>query len=101
MSQEDLSNTVKNYLFRKDSQDWTLIHGCAVALRIALKVSPERISVGDWMEMLVKGLSKLISSDRVPLVINGLKGTAYLLLHEIVAGNELNPSLMSLFSRVS
>ena len=97
---DDFNNIVKNYLLRKDSSDWTLNHGCAVSLRVALKVAPEKLAVNEWTESLIKALGRLISSDRIPLVINGLKGTAYFFRHEILIGHEINSQLLTAFARV-
>ena len=101
VNNEDLSNISKNYLFKKESSDPTLNHGCAVALRIALKVAPEKICTPDSTEGVVKALGKLIISDRVPLIINGLKGCAYFFRHEIIHDLEINQPLITAFSRVS
>jgi hypothetical protein len=101
VNNEDLNNLVKNYLLKKDFSDPTRNHGCSTALRIALKTAPEKICTPDWTEGVIKSLGKLVTSDRVPLIINGLKGSAYFFRHEILSDHELNQPLVTVFARVS
>jgi HEAT repeat protein len=102
LSPEEFSAIAKSFLLREDTtSDWILSHGCSVALRICLKVSPERIASNEMRDALEKSLSRNIASDRTPLVINGVKGTAYYFKYAIESDLPLNPALVSGFARVS
>lgn len=124
LSDEELARVTKEYLVNNDlTCDWVLRHGSSIALRVALSTVPDRIltsvpdriltSVPDRIlntdrilcqevpESVIKTLSSLMTSDRVPLVLSGLKGTAYLFKYSIDNDMELNHGLMTTFARVS
>lgn len=102
LTDEELARVTKEYLVNSDfSSDWVPRHGCSISLKVALNIVPDRILSGDLPESVVKTLSSLMSSDRVPLVLSGLKGTAYLFKYFINNEIELNSGLVTAFARVS
>lgn len=102
LTDEELSKVIKEYLVNTEfSSDWVPRHGSSISLRVALNIVPERILTGEWPESVMKTLSSLMSSDRVPLVLSGLKGTAYLFKYYIDKDIELNTGLVTAFARVN
>nr|XP_022338883.1 eIF-2-alpha kinase activator GCN1-like [Crassostrea virginica] len=75
--------------------DWTLRHGRSQALAVALKEAAPKIWTPTFQSSIVKCLSGLIDSDKVPLCQSGLRGLGYALLHQ-TKSSELDPELVSL-----
>lgn len=102
LSDDELAKVMKEYLVNSEfTTDWIPRHGSSITLRVALNLLPDRILREEWSESVVKTLSSLMTSDRVPLVLSGLKGTAYLFKYSIDHDIELNNGLMVAFARVS
>lgn len=101
LSDDELAKVIKEYLVNSEfSCDWIPRHGCSISLRVALNLVPDRILRGEWSDLVTKTLSSLMTSDRVPLVLSGLKGTAYLFKYSIDHDIELDSGLVSTFARV-
>jgi len=99
---DELAAIVKDYLLDDDANnDWTLRHGRSVALRVALSEAPQRIITPEWSERIMKTLTAYMTSDRIPLVTSGAKGTAYYLKHLIETNVELPSPLLATFAKVS
>lgn len=105
LPEDDLKQISKQYLLvtsETSTGDWMYLHGCSIALRIALKETPDRlISLTESNDLVSKSLMHLITSDRVPLVISGLKGSAYFLQFLIRNNLPLGQQLLTAFARVS
>ena len=102
LSDDELAKVMKEYLVNSDfTTDWIPRHGSSISLRVALSIVPDRILRQEWSESVLRTLSSLLTSDRVPLVLSGLKGTAYLFKYSIDHDIELNNGLMVAFARVS
>uniref|UniRef100_A0A8W8K250 TOG domain-containing protein n=2 Tax=Magallana gigas TaxID=29159 RepID=A0A8W8K250_MAGGI len=75
--------------------DWTLRHGRGQALAVALKEAAPKVWTPTFQPDIIKCLSGLIDSDKVPLCQSGLRGLGYALLHQSMS-SELSPELVSL-----
>ena len=50
------------------SQDWTVRHGRAVALYIALKEAPDRVIQSDLKDKIMKAIHVYTTADRVSYI---------------------------------
>ena len=98
---DELNAIAKDHLLEDDlTVDWTLRHGRSVALRISLKEASNRLIKAEWIERICKTLIAFISSDRVPIVMNGIKGSAYL-IKDYLNKSEVPPqTVLTAFARV-
>lgn len=102
LSDDEINKVIRDYLVNSEfGSDWIPRHGCSICLKVSLNVVPERILNDYWSESVIKTLSSLMTSDRVPLVLSGLKGTAHLFKYSIDHEIELNGGLVTTFARVS
>lgn len=98
---DEFAAVAKEYLIDDDANlEWTTRHGRSIALRVTLKETPKRI-LSEHVDRIVKTLLAHMTSDRIPLVTSGIKGTAYLLKYQIENDVPLQPTVLSTFSRVS
>ncbi len=98
---DELNNIAKDHLLDDDlTVDWTLRHGRSVALRIALKEASNRLIKPEWNDRICKTLIAFITSDRVSIVINGIKGSAYLIKDCLMKSETPPQTVLSAFARV-
>ena len=98
---DELNSIAKDHLLDDDmTVDWTLRHGRSVALRIALKEASNRLIKPEWIERICKTLIAFITSDRVPIVMNGVKGSAYLMKDHLIKNESPPQTVISAFARV-
>ena len=99
---DELNAVAKDHLLDDDlTIDWTLRHGRSIALRVSLKEVPNSMLKPEWTDKIVKALVGFITSDRIPIVISGIKGTAYF-IKEYLSRKEVIPqNLLTAFARVS
>lgn len=99
---DELNVVAKDHLLDDDlTIDWTLRHGRSIALRVSLKEAPNNMLKPEWTDKIVKALVGFITSDRIPIVISGIKGTAYF-IKEYLSKQEVIPqNLLTAFARVS
>ena len=99
---DELNAVAKDHLLDDDlTIDWTLRHGRSIALRVSLKEVPNSMLKPEWTDKIVKALIGFITSDRIPIVISGIKGTAYF-IKEYLSRKEVIPqNLLTAFARVS
>lgn len=99
---KELNTVVNDNLLDDDNtSDWVSRHGKSVALRIALKEAPSRLLKPNWIEKIAKTLTGYITSDRIPIVISGIKGSAYFFKEVLAVEGGIPQPLLSTFSRVS
>jgi len=97
---DELNSIAKDHLLDDDlTVDWTLRHGRSVALRISLKEASNRLIKEEWIERICKTLMAFINSDRVPIVINGMKGSAYLIKQYLLKSEVPPQTLLTAFAR--
>ena len=102
LKNEELNNIAKSHLLEDDmTLDWTFRHGKSIALRIALKEAPERLIIQDWVEKVVKMLTTYMTSDRISIINNGIKGSAYFFKFQISLNEAIPQPLVYNYSRVS
>ncbi|XP_062579849.1 stalled ribosome sensor GCN1-like, partial [Saccostrea cucullata] len=75
--------------------DWTLRHGRSQALAVALKEAAPKIWTSTFQSSIVKCLSGLVDSDKVPLCQSGLRGLGYALLYQ-TKSSDVDTELVSL-----
>jgi hypothetical protein len=98
---DELNSIAKDHLLDDDlTVDWTLRHGRSVALRISLKEASNRLIKEEWIERICKTLIAFINSDRVPIVINGMKGSAYLIKQYLLKSEVPPQALLTAFAMV-
>ncbi|RWS30291.1 Translational activator GCN1-like protein [Leptotrombidium deliense] len=100
LNEDELATVVKEHFVDDDvGVDWTLRHGRSVALRIALKETPEKILKVEWIEKIVKTLISYMTSDRVPIVYSGVKATTYFFLKKFLEEDNMPSQLITTFVR--
>ncbi|KAH9524200.1 translational activator of GCN4 [Bulinus truncatus] len=80
----ELSDLMIQHLLDSDpSLDWTLRHGRSMALSVALKDAPERILTPSLRKSVESTIGKLVTADRIPICLSGLRAAGYLLQYLI------------------
>lgn len=102
LSAEQLDSTLTEHLlsFNNPNCDWTLRHGRSAAIFVAMKESPSTIWTDQYELRLTKTLLALLSADRVPIVLNGVRACGYLLQHVTNDELELPQKIIVPFVRV-
>lgn len=78
LPQEELDTLMNdNILKDRDDDDWIIRHGRSTVLFVSLKEAPERICNYKLETIILKHLS----TDRVPIAINGARSAGYLFMH--------------------
>ncbi|CAH2226536.1 jg26256, partial [Pararge aegeria aegeria] len=83
------------------NEDWLLTHGRSCALFVALKETPDQIYQDHFEEKIDKALLGYLSSDKIPIVCNGIRGIGYLICHLLKKDKPVPPNILSQFVRVS
>ncbi|RWS09505.1 Translational activator GCN1-like protein [Dinothrombium tinctorium] len=100
LTEDELVSVVKENFTEDDlGLDWTYRHGRSVALRIALKETPEKILRPEWIDRIVKTLTSYMTSDRMQIVYNGIKATAYFFLYRFQFDENIPQTLVTTFTR--
>ena len=103
ISAPDLESIAKAYLLNDDpSEFWTIRHFRSIVLRIAIKEAYQRIMLDrlDWREQVFSVTINYISSNKIPLMISGIKSAAYLIDHCLENNIALMQPLITAYSRV-
>lgn len=103
IAESELETIAKTYLLNDDpSEAWTNRHFRSIVLRIAIKEAYQRVVIdrSDWGEQVFSVVINYISSNKVPLMISGIKSAAYIIDHCLQ--NDLVPMqpLVTAYSRV-
>lgn len=99
-SDELLDDALNNYILHEDSnEDWTLRHGKAAALFVALKESPATVFVSKYETKIIKIILSSISSDKIPIASNGVRSSGYLLKYCMMENKTIPPTIVSQFVR--
>ncbi len=81
LPEPELSQTLIDHLLDCDSsQDWTLRHGRAMALSVALKDAGSQL----WdthSTAVMDTIPQLVTADRIPICLSGLRACGHLLTH--------------------
>lgn len=83
-----------------DNADWTLKHGRSCAVFVALKDHPESIFTDQYRDKVCKILLSYLTSDKVPIACNGIRGIGYLLRYLQTNKLPIPPVLLTPFVRV-
>lgn len=94
----DFDSVAKNHLLESTSNEEMNL-GRALALRICLKEAPERLLKPELNDKVVKVLTGHLTSDKPAVSINGIKATAYYVLYNLNAKQEIPTSLLTTFSK--
>ncbi|XP_047528363.1 eIF-2-alpha kinase activator GCN1 [Vanessa atalanta] len=81
------------------TEDWLLTHGRSCALFVALKETPEQIYRDHFEEKIDKALLGYLTSDKTPIVCNGIRGIGYLIRHLLKKERPVPPNILSQFVR--
>jgi hypothetical protein len=99
-SREKLNELLKESLLVDDSSlEWTLRHGRSTAVFVCLKESPESIYTDEHRAKVDHILMDYLAADRVPVVMNGIRGCGYLLSHLQLTEKPLPAPLVTLMVR--
>ncbi|KAG7307028.1 hypothetical protein JYU34_007159 [Plutella xylostella] len=79
--------------------DADLQHGRSCALFVALKETPQHIYKDSYEEKIDKALLGYLTSDKVPIVCNGIRGMGYLMRYLLQNGRPIPQSILSQFVR--
>jgi hypothetical protein len=84
LTDPELHYVIIEHLLDDDSTlDWTLRHGRSVALMVALKEAPDHVVTDDWLPKIIKILMQSITTDRIPIVLCGIRGSGYLMQYSL------------------
>ncbi|KAK7087777.1 stalled ribosome sensor GCN1-like [Littorina saxatilis] len=79
MPNPELTEAMEQLMDPDTSVDWTLRHGRCCALAVALKECPDKLCALPLRSTVVKSVSQLATSDRVPICLGGVRAVGYLL----------------------
>lgn len=96
-----LDNALQGQLLTEDASDWTLKHGRSCAVFVALKEHPDKIFASQYKEKICKVLLSYLTSDKVPIVCNGIRGIGYLVKYLQLEKETIPQNLIVPFVRVS
>uniref|UniRef100_A0A1B6KTU5 TOG domain-containing protein n=2 Tax=Graphocephala atropunctata TaxID=36148 RepID=A0A1B6KTU5_9HEMI len=100
LNPDQLCATLTDNLLQDDvSVDWTLRHGRSAALMVSLKEGPTCVYTDDYAEKINRTLLGYLVADRVPIVMNGVRGLGYLFQHMMRTPTKIPPTLLSPFCR--
>ncbi|XP_046688091.1 eIF-2-alpha kinase activator GCN1-like [Homalodisca vitripennis] len=100
LNPDQLCATLTDNLLQDDvSVDWTLRHGRSAALMVALKEGPSSVYTDDYAEKINRTLLGYLVADRVPIVMNGVRGLGYLFQHMMRNSVKIPQTLLSPFCR--
>lgn len=80
--------------------DWTLRHGRASALQVALKESPELIWEEQYKIKLQKTVLSQLSADKIVITMAAIRSYGYLLQHLLLNGEMLPVNILGPFVKV-
>ncbi|XP_060079689.1 stalled ribosome sensor GCN1-like [Ylistrum balloti] len=95
LSEAELKDTLIQHLLDADpSQDWMLRQGRSMALGVALKEVPSKLT-GTGLERSIEDyITELATSDRIPLCISGYRCMGFLLNYQLSSSDGSVPSLV-------
>ncbi|XP_065343673.1 stalled ribosome sensor GCN1 isoform X1 [Cloeon dipterum] len=100
LSKEKLNELLTERLLVDDaSTDWTVRHGRSAAVFVCLKESPESIYTEEHRAKVERVLGSYLAADRVPIVMNGVRGCGYLLVHMLTSGTPVPVGLVQPLAR--
>lgn len=104
LSDAELDSITKTYLLNDDpTEEWTVRHFRSVVLRIAIKEAYQRVVLDrpDWGSQIFSVTISYITSNKVPLIISGIKSAAYIINQCLEAKTVPMQPLVSAYARVS
>ncbi len=81
--------------------DWTLRHGRAVGLSVAMKCAAERLTTPEYEQRVTKAITIFCAADRVPICLAGLRALGFLFKHYLQNGTNLPKELVLLMVKVT
>ncbi|GBP56848.1 eIF-2-alpha kinase activator GCN1 [Eumeta japonica] len=94
-----LDAALHHHILSSDTNDWTLLHGRSCALFVALKETPQHIYLEQYQEKINKTLLGYLTSDKIPVVSNGIRGIGYLIRYLLQNDKPVPPNILSQFVR--
>ncbi|XP_074643687.1 stalled ribosome sensor GCN1-like [Tubulanus polymorphus] len=99
---EEFVGLLIDHLLDNDpSLDWTIRHGRSLALMVALKECPQNLLDPNWEPKVTSIVCKYMQSDRVPVVLSGIRCAGYILRYQWNVGNSMAIDLISSISKCS
>ncbi|XP_069136043.1 stalled ribosome sensor GCN1-like [Argopecten irradians] len=96
LSEAELKDTLIQHLLDADpSQDWMLRQGRSMALGVALKEAPSKLSSTGLESSIADYITGLVDSERIPLCISGYRCMGFLLDYQFTTSDGSVPSLIS------
>lgn len=92
---------LQNQLLCDDTSEWTLHHGRSCAFFVALKEHPDVVFTNQYKDKICKTLLNYLTSDKVPIVCNGIRGIGYLFQYLQIEKIPIPQVLIVPFARVS
>jgi len=91
LPEAELSQVLIQHLLDTDvSQDWTLRHGRAMALSVALMDAGSNLWAPAYSSSVLAAITKLTTADRIPICLSGLRAAGHLLRHLVEVKDESN-----------
>nr|XP_018901965.1 PREDICTED: eIF-2-alpha kinase activator GCN1 [Bemisia tabaci] len=98
LSPEQLNTVMQDHLLVDDnSVDQNIRHGRGCALFVALKESPETVYTDKFADGVNNVLNSYLTSEKVPIAMNGIRASGYLFKHLMSNSQPLPPKVLTVF----
>ncbi|KAM7361540.1 lethal (3) 80Fj [Cochliomyia hominivorax] len=95
---EQVNYILQNHILLEDNDDSPIKHGRTIVLFVALKESTD-IVINDDEGIIIKYLISYISSDKIPISSNGIRGATYLIEYWMTTKKTASSQLVNAFTR--
>lgn len=96
---EHVDDILRNHILVEDHDDSQIKHGRTVVLFVALKESADTILKIEYEEIILKLVVSYISSEKIPIVSNGLRAATYLIEYSMTKEKSVSPQVVNAFVR--
>ncbi|XP_037814626.1 eIF-2-alpha kinase activator GCN1 [Lucilia sericata] len=96
---EQVDDILRNHILLEDNDDSHIKHGRTIVLFVALKESVEMVLNNNNEEIILKSLVSYISSDKIQIASNGIRGATYLIEYWMATNKTASPQIVNAFTR--
>uniref|UniRef100_UPI0037E8FE79 stalled ribosome sensor GCN1 n=1 Tax=Semicossyphus pulcher TaxID=241346 RepID=UPI0037E8FE79 len=84
LSEEELKTLLLQHVLADVSGvDWMVRHGRSLALAIAIKSAPEKLSEKEYCDTVTETILANATADRIPIATSGIRAVGYLMRHHL------------------
>ncbi|XP_023197971.1 eIF-2-alpha kinase activator GCN1 isoform X2 [Xiphophorus maculatus] len=84
LSEEELKSVLLQHILADVSGvDWMVRHGRSLALAIAVKSAPEKLSGKDYCDTVTEMVLTNATADRIPIATSGIRALGFLMRHHL------------------